>query len=47
MRTSLVGKRTSGEGEPHSQDANVTEADKAKLKCRTEDTYMHGHTYSG
>jgi hypothetical protein len=35
MRSSLVGTRARGEGEPHAQDAHVTDAAMVRLKCRT------------
>ena len=38
MRSSLVGTRASGEGEPYSQEANVTDAAMVRLNCRTRDT---------
>jgi hypothetical protein len=37
-RSSLVGTRASGAGEPHPQEAHVTAAERAKLNCRTRDT---------
>jgi hypothetical protein len=38
MRSSLVGTRASGEGEPYTQDANVTDAAMVRLNCRTQGT---------
>jgi hypothetical protein len=38
MRSSLVGTRAGGEGEPYTQDANVTDAAMVRLNCRTQGT---------
>src|ERR671911_471861 len=38
MRSSLVGTRASGAGEPYTQEANVTDAAMVRLNCRTQDT---------
>src|SRR5687768_6506857 len=40
MRSSLVGTRASREAEPYCQDANVTDAARVRLKCRTRDTLI-------
>ncbi len=40
MRSSLVGTRASREGEPYTQDANVTDAVMVRLSCRTRDTLI-------
>jgi hypothetical protein len=47
MRSSSVGTRASGAGEPYTQDANVTDADMVRLMCRTQDPYNPRHTYDG
>jgi hypothetical protein len=38
MRSRLAGTRARGAGEPHPQEAHVTEAERAKLNCRPRDT---------
>ena len=35
-----MGTRASGAGEPYTQDANVTDAARVKLNCRTRDTLI-------
>jgi hypothetical protein len=37
MRSSLVGTRTRGAGEPYTQDAHVTDAARVRPNCRTPD----------
>jgi hypothetical protein len=34
----LTGTRARGAGEPHPQEAHVTDAARARLTCRTRDT---------
>jgi len=38
MRLRVEGTRASREGEPYSQDANVTDAAMVRRNCRTEET---------
>jgi hypothetical protein len=47
MRPSLVGTRASREGEPYTQDANVTDAAMVRLTVEPETPYNHQHTYDG
>jgi hypothetical protein len=42
MRSSLVGTRASREGEPYTQDANVTDAAMVSLIDEPETPYNHG-----
>jgi hypothetical protein len=46
MRSSSVGKRARGAGEPYTQEAHVTDAAKVRLNCPTEDTYNPMHTHN-
>jgi hypothetical protein len=47
MRPSLVGTRASREGEPYTQEANVTDAAMVRLMVEPETPYNHNHTYDG
>ena len=46
MRSSLVGTRARGEGEPHAQDAHVTDAAMVRLNVEPETPYNSRHTHN-